>query len=195
MAHEDDGERLVQLARDAIVHELGGPVRDRPVGRLVRASRRPRSSPSRGAGGCTAASGASCRGARWPRTSSATPSPRRSRTRGRRPSASSGCPRWASRSPSSRPLERMRVSGEEDALRQIVPGIDGLVLRRGPYRGTFLPQVWESLPEPRDFLAELKVKAGLERAFWDDEVELYRFRVEKWGDRRAVRAGALAVEA
>ena len=83
------------------------------------------------------------------------------------------------------PLEPLRFTDEADVLRQIVPGVDGLVLRYGPYRGTFLPQVWESLPTPREFLDELKVKAGLPPSFWDDEVEIHRFRVQKWGDRHA----------
>ena len=50
---------------------------------------------------------------------------------------------------------------EEDALAQLRPCIDGIVLEFGRHRSTFLPQVWDSLPEPRRFLAELKRKAGL----------------------------------
>jgi AmmeMemoRadiSam system protein A len=91
------------------------------------------------------------------------------------------------------PLEPLHFTGEADALRQIVPAVDGLVLRYGPCRGTFLPQVWESLPAAPDFLAELKVKAGLDRAFWAEGVEIHRFRVQKWGahDRRIALPGPL----
>jgi hypothetical protein len=55
-----------------------------------------------------------------------------------------------------------------------------VVLRWGFRRGTFLPQVWESLPEPRDFLRNLKRKAGLPESFWDDGVVLERYTVEKF---------------
>ncbi len=57
--------------------------------------------------------------------------------------------------------EPILFTGEADLLRQLEPGVDGLVLEAGRRRATFLPAVWASLPEPADFLRELKVKAGL----------------------------------
>ncbi|BDU71936.1 AmmeMemoRadiSam system protein A [Mesoterricola silvestris] len=54
-------------------------------------------------------------------------------------------------------------TGEEDLIRQLVPGRDGLVLSAGPLRATFLPSVWDELPDPRDFVRELKAKAGCRR--------------------------------
>ena len=54
------------------------------------------------------------------------------------------------------------------------------VLPVGAQRSTFLPQVWESLPESRQFLAQLKIKAGLPADFWSPEVKLWRYQVEKW---------------
>ena len=60
------------------------------------------------------------------------------------------------------------------------PGVDGLVLERGSHRSTFLPQVWESLSEPPDFVAALKQKAGLERDFWSDGMRFSRYAVEKY---------------
>ena len=44
--------------------------------------------------------------------------------------------------------EPMVFTSEADLLRQIRPGIDGLILEEGIYRGTFLPSVWEQLPDP-----------------------------------------------
>ena len=86
------------------------------------------------------------------------------------------------------PLKAMTISNEEDALTQFQPGVDGVVLHCGDKRGTFLPQVWESLPEPRRFLEELKRKAGLPGDFWSDEVRLFRYHVEKWSeDERSER--------
>ena len=51
------------------------------------------------------------------------------------------------------------------------------------YRGrhaTFLPQVWEQLPAPADFLAALKRKAGLPEDFWAEALRLSRYRVRKF---------------
>ena len=74
----------------------------------------------------------------------------------------------------------MVFASEEDAVRQLRPGIDGVILEAGGRRGTFLPQVWESLPEPRIFLAHLKQKAGLPADFWAPDVKLFRYEVQKW---------------
>ena len=71
-------------------------------------------------------------------------------------------------------------SDEEDALARLRPGIDGLILTHGNRRATFLPQVWESLPEPRRFIAQLKLKAGLPAAFWDQDLRLARYGVRTW---------------
>jgi len=74
----------------------------------------------------------------------------------------------------------MHFSDEADALHQLRPGIDGLILEHGWHRATFLPQVWEQLPEPRQFMANLKHKAGLATDFWDEDVRLARYQVEKF---------------
>jgi len=78
------------------------------------------------------------------------------------------------------PAQPMSFAGEDDAIRQLRPGIDGVILECGRHRGTFLPQVWESLPEPRQFMAQLKRKAGLPPDFWNADVKLSRYSVEKW---------------
>ncbi len=59
------------------------------------------------------------------------------------------------------PPQPLSFASEEDLLRQIRPGVDGLILQDGYYRGTFLPSVWEQLPRQEEFLAHLKLKAGL----------------------------------
>ena len=74
----------------------------------------------------------------------------------------------------------MRVRGEHDALAQMMPFADGIVLVWRDRRATFLPQVWEALPHPREFLRELKRKAGLPGDFWSEEIALSRYRVAKW---------------
>jgi AmmeMemoRadiSam system protein A len=80
------------------------------------------------------------------------------------------------------PLTAITVESEEDALTQLQPGVDGVVLHCGDKRGTFLPQVWESLPDPRRFLQELKRKAGLSPDFWSDEIRFFRYHVDKWSE-------------
>ena len=77
----------------------------------------------------------------------------------------------------------MKFTNENDALAQLRPGIDGLVFQYRHYRSTFLPQVWEQLPNPAVFMAHLKQKAGLTPGFWAPEVELHRYTVRKWRER------------
>ena len=83
-------------------------------------------------------------------------------------------------------LGRARTKDIPHALRpraaQIRPGEDGLILQDGPNRGTFLPSVWESLPDPVQFLTHLKHKAGLAANHWSDRVEVYRYRTESFGE-------------
>jgi AmmeMemoRadiSam system protein A len=78
------------------------------------------------------------------------------------------------------PLQPLAFSSEADALAQLRPQVDGVVLEYGAHRGTFLPQVWEQLPTPKEFMAHLKRKAGLSVDFWAEGVRLQRYTVEKW---------------
>lgn len=76
--------------------------------------------------------------------------------------------------------EPVAFSGEAEALAALRPEIDGIIFESGGYRSTFLPQVWRQLPDPRDFLGQLKLKAGLSRSFWSPDVKLLRYTVTKW---------------
>jgi AmmeMemoRadiSam system protein B/AmmeMemoRadiSam system protein A len=78
------------------------------------------------------------------------------------------------------PPEPMAFVDEGDALAQLQPVLDGVILQCGEHRATFLPQVWDELPDPRVFMAHLKRKAGLAVDFWSPEVHLQRYRVQKW---------------
>ena len=69
---------------------------------------------------------------------------------------------------------------ESDALRRLRRGVDGVIFQCGNRRAVFLPQVWEQLPEPREFMSHLKQKAGLPADFWADDVRLAVFQVEKF---------------
>lgn len=76
------------------------------------------------------------------------------------------------------PSEPIEFKSENDLLKKLRPGIDGLVLDEGGRRSTFLPSVWDSLPSPRQFLAQLKVKTGLPADYWSDSIKVERYTVE-----------------
>jgi len=73
----------------------------------------------------------------------------------------------------------MKFTNEADFLDQLQPGIDGLILEDQGKRATFLPSVWESLPDKEDFLTHLKLKAGLPADHWSDNIVIYRYSTEK----------------
>ena len=81
------------------------------------------------------------------------------------------------------PAEPLAFTTESDAIAQIRPHVDGLILEHGGKRGTFLPQVWEHIPDATEFLRELKRKAGLEREFWAQDMKLQRYTVVKFRER------------
>ncbi len=76
------------------------------------------------------------------------------------------------------PAEPLSFSSEQQLLDQLQPGTDGLILDEGGRRGTFLPSVWDSLPDPRQFLRHLKRKAGLPEDYWSDTLTVSRYRCE-----------------
>jgi AmmeMemoRadiSam system protein A len=78
--------------------------------------------------------------------------------------------------------EALDCASEGELLHQIVPGRDGLILAEGHARGTFLPTVWESLPDPRDFVRHLKTKAGLQPDHWSDAIRVWRYFTQSFSD-------------
>lgn len=81
------------------------------------------------------------------------------------------------------PVQAMEIEHEADAIAQLRAGVDGVVFQYRSFRSTFLPQVWEQLPRPRQFLAHLKRKAGLPEDFWAEGVRLSRYTVTKWREQ------------
>lgn len=73
------------------------------------------------------------------------------------------------------------VEDEQDLVQKLRPGKDGIVFRDGNNQGLFLPSVWESLPEPEEFVKGLKRKAGLPEDHWSDNVQISRYTAEKIG--------------
>ncbi len=81
------------------------------------------------------------------------------------------------------PMEQLTCTNQADLLRQLRPGIDGLLLEDGPDRGTFLPAVWESLPKKEDFLKQLMHKAGLRSDYWSSTLRVYRYTCSSFAER------------
>jgi AmmeMemoRadiSam system protein A len=76
--------------------------------------------------------------------------------------------------------ERLDYDGHQDLFNKLRPGVDGVVIERGWHRATFLPQVWEKLPEKGQFLRRLCLKAGLPPdAYRSGDLEVYTYQVEK----------------
>ncbi len=76
--------------------------------------------------------------------------------------------------------ERVHAASEAVLAAQLRPGIDGIVVEYEGHCATFLPQVWESLPDPIDFLTELRRKARLPGRFWHERLAVSRYTVEKY---------------
>jgi AmmeMemoRadiSam system protein A len=74
----------------------------------------------------------------------------------------------------------VRFADEADLLDQIEAGVDGLIIEADGRRGTFLPQVWEDLPDKRVFLNHLLTKASLPGDTRLTRCKVFRYRVAKW---------------
>lgn len=83
-------------------------------------------------------------------------------------------------------LEPVPYEHRADLLFLLRPHVDGLVLEWAGHRGAFLPQVWDQLPNPADFLDHLAQKAGLPLRFWDDGIRITRFRVTRFHEEAGV---------
>ncbi len=77
--------------------------------------------------------------------------------------------------------EPMRFGSEHDLLEQLRPEVDGLILEEGYRRATFLPSVWEQLPDAQQFLAHLKLKAGLPPNYWSPTLKVSRYTTHGFG--------------
>jgi AmmeMemoRadiSam system protein A len=79
------------------------------------------------------------------------------------------------------PPQPLEYDGPLDLMRKLHPGIDGVVLKDGIRRATFLPQVWEKLPNPGEFLDQLCLKMGLPRNTWRTrKLEVLIYQVEQF---------------
>ncbi len=81
------------------------------------------------------------------------------------------------------PAMPLAFSSEAELLAQLRAGIDGLILEAARRRATFLPSVWEALPDREQFLRELKRKAGLPADFWDQKLKAWRYTTVSVAER------------
>jgi hypothetical protein len=72
-------------------------------------------------------------------------------------------------------MEIIPVDSRYALLAQMKPGIDGILLEDGRHRSTFLPKVWEQLPDPDRFLEQLLAKAGLPVDHWSSRMQVHRY--------------------
>ena len=79
------------------------------------------------------------------------------------------------------PPQPLRYKTPEELLERLRPGVDGVILRDGLHRATFLPQVWEKLPDPPDFLSHLCAKMGASPNTWRYRpLQVYTYQVEEF---------------
>jgi len=77
--------------------------------------------------------------------------------------------------------EILNYAPPSDLLALLRPNIDGVVLRDGMRRATFLPQVWEKIPDPQDFLEQLCMKMGSAPDLWcRKKIEVFTYQVEEF---------------
>ena len=77
--------------------------------------------------------------------------------------------------------QTLPYDGAQDLLVKLRPGIDGVVVRDGMYRATFLPQVWEKVPDPADFLSHLCAKMGAPHDLWRfKKLQVLIYQVEEF---------------
>ena len=75
-----------------------------------------------------------------------------------------------------KPLE---YSDADDMLKKIRPNVDGVIIKKGFYQATFLPQVWEQLPDKKEFFSHLCLKAGMDGNEWEKgKLAVYTYQVQ-----------------
>jgi AmmeMemoRadiSam system protein A len=77
------------------------------------------------------------------------------------------------------PPEELSYADAEDLLKKLRPGVDGVIIKKKYHESTFLPQVWEQLPDKKEFLAHLCLKAGLTPDEWQKgELQVSTYQVQ-----------------
>ena len=78
---------------------------------------------------------------------------------------------------------KLEYSSSEDLIQKLRPHVDGIILKNDLRRATFLPQVWEKIPDPVEFLGQLCMKMGLKHSAWrDTKLQVYVYQVEEFSE-------------
>jgi AmmeMemoRadiSam system protein A len=81
------------------------------------------------------------------------------------------------------PATRLEYSSAEDLPRLLRQGVDGVILKDGMRRATFLPQVWEQIPDAEDFLSHLCTKMGARHDLWRTKnLDVFTYQVEEFSE-------------
>ena len=81
--------------------------------------------------------------------------------------------------------ETLQYQDEKDLVSRLTPHKDGVIIERNTHRATFLPQVWEQLPDPGRFLSQLCLKAGLAESAWKtDPLSVYTYQVQSFQENK-----------
>ncbi|HEY9079686.1 AmmeMemoRadiSam system protein A [Magnetovibrio sp.] len=79
------------------------------------------------------------------------------------------------------PAEPFTFTDQADLIANLRVNEDGLIIEDQGRRALFLPSVWAQLPDPAQFLAHLKAKAGLGAGHWSDSFKAWRFIAAETG--------------
>lgn len=80
------------------------------------------------------------------------------------------------------PPELLPYESDTQLQQLLRPGVDGLILRADRRQATFLPAVWSDLPDPQDFVQQLKRKAGITDDYPARHIRVLRYTTECWGE-------------
>ena len=78
------------------------------------------------------------------------------------------------------PPHEVDTRAREELIARLRPGIDGVILQQGHHRSTYLPSVWEQIPDAEQFIGELRVKAGLPRDGWSEQMKVSLYTTEEF---------------
>lgn len=79
--------------------------------------------------------------------------------------------------------ETIECTDEASLIKALNPGLDGLIVQDGRYRATYLPSVWETIPDPDMFVMHLKAKAGLPSDYWSPTIQFFRYATLCFGEQ------------
>ena len=85
------------------------------------------------------------------------------------------------------PMEPVPASSRHELLSSLRPTLDGVLIQDRHYRSTFLPKVWEQLPDPETFLDHLLSKAGLPTTHWSTSMQCFRYHTVTFCEQSQVK--------